>query len=166
MKFSFISEFVLRAANSWSHEIMWYETLAAASIIMVWDVIPCSSSVYSVCAEDLKEPADKTTCHLNQEYYNPQEIMFCQIRVLNLLNKAVTLLFFFFFYNFKIKLYWKDTNYTFTKSLNLSRLQVQAIPNFILCSLDGSMSTYCFIRIFSIISKTDGLILKHFPLYD
>lgn len=78
---------------SWNY--VRYASLAADSsnIIMVWDVMPCSW-VYSICAEDSEESAYKITCHQNQEYYNPQEVMFCQIQVLNLSNKAVTLLLF------------------------------------------------------------------------
>jgi len=142
-----------------------YEILVAASsnIITVWDVMPCSS-VYTICAEDSEEPVDKITCHQNQEYYNPQEVMFCQIQVLNLLNKAVTLLFFVITSKSN---FLERTQTTHSQRVwNLNRFQVQAIPNFILPSKDGSMSTYCFITIFSIISKTDGLILKNFPTYN
>lgn len=130
---------------SWNY--VRYGILAAtrSNIITVWDVMPCSS-VYSIHAEDLEEPADKITCHLNQEYYNPHEIMFCQIRVLNLLNKAVTLLFFVITSKSN---FIERTQTTHSQRVwSLSHLQVQAIPNFILCSLDGSMSTYCFIRVF------------------
>jgi hypothetical protein len=141
-----------------------YEILAAASsnIIMVWDVMPCSS-VYTACADDSEESAYKITWHWSQEYYDPQEVMFCQIWVLNLSNKAVTLLFIITSKSNCIE----RTHTTHSQRVwNLNCLQVQARPNFILPSMDGTMSTYYFIRIFSIISKTDGLILKNFPLYN
>jgi len=145
---------------SWNY--VRYETFAAASssIIMVWDVMPCSS-VYTVCADDSKESAYIITWHQNQEYYDPQEVMFCQIWVLNLLNKAATLLFVI---TSKSNFIERTHTTHSQRARNLNRLQIQARPNFILPSMDGSMSTYYFIRIFSIISKTDGIILKNFPL--
>lgn len=154
----------LNSCKSYQFLVSWnyvrYEFLAAASsnIIMVWDVMPCSS-VYTICADGSEESAYNITRHRNQAYYDPQ-VMFCQIWVLNLLNKAVTLLF----------VITSKSNFierTHSQRVwNLNRLQVQARPNFILPSMDGSMSTYYFIRIFFIISKTDGLILKNFPLYN
>ena len=99
----------------------------------------------------------------SHQYYDPQEVIFCQIWILNLLNKAVTLL----------SVITPKSNFierTHTKHSqrvwNLNHLQVQARPNFILPTTDGSMSTYYFIKISSIISKTDGLILKNFPLHN